>query len=316
MKPKLIVILGPTASGKTDLAAILAKKYKGEIVSADSRQVYKEMFIGTASPFKKNNVSRRHTQGNDKSKTKPFLFKGIPHHLFHIVSPNKKFNVAVYKNLAVKTIKDIQKRGKLPFLVGGTGLYIKSLVDNIKFPKTLPQGKLRKNLEKKSVENLFLIYKKLDSKGAKFIDGKNKRRLIRAIEVCKATGKPFWRQREKEVPLFDVLEIGLSLPKNKLKDRVSKRTEKMIRMGLEKEVKNLVRKYGWPAIFRTIGYQEWRDCFEGKINKNEVKEKIKLHTLQFIKRQMTWFRRDEKIHWIKNCLTAEKLLKKFLGQKK
>ncbi|GAH22592.1 unnamed protein product [marine sediment metagenome] len=149
---KLIVILGPTAVGKTDLAIKLAQKFDGEIVSADSRQVYKEMDIGTAKP-EKSQISNL--------KSQKYLVKGIPHYLIDVVSPNEEFNVAIYKRLATKIIKDIQKRGKLPFLVGGTGLYIWAVVDNLKFPEVGPWKKLRKELKKKSVKELFDYARKL-----------------------------------------------------------------------------------------------------------------------------------------------------------
>ena len=303
MSRALIVILGPTASGKSDLAVKLAKKFNGEIVSADSRQVYKGMDIGTAKP--KGNWKLE--IGNWK-----FIVKGIPHYLLDVINPDQEFNAAIYKKLAIKKIKDIQKRNKIPFLVGGTGLYIQAVVDNIEFPKALPQKRLRKKLEKKSAKELFKIYQKLDPKGAKFIEKENKRRLIRAIEVCKATGKSFWQQRKKGKPLFEVLQIGLKLPKEELKNRITKRVEKMIKMGLEKEAKNLVKKYGWISSLQTIGYQEWKNLWEGKIDKKEVEKSIIQHTIQFARRQMTWFKRDQRIHWIKNYHQTEKLVKKFL----
>lgn len=301
---KIIVILGPTASGKTNLAIKLAKKFDGEIISADSRQVYKEMDIGTAKP-EKSQISNL--------KSQKYLVKEIPHYLIDVVFPDEEFNVAIYKRLATKVIKDIQKRGKLSFLVGGTGLYIWSIIDNLKFPKVPPQEKLRKELKKKSLKELFEIYKNLDPKGAKYIEKENKRRLIRAIEVCKVSSKSFWKQRKKKKPLFDVLQIGIKLPREALKKRISKRVEKMFDLGLEKEVKTLVKKYGWDIKpVQTIGYQEFEDFFEKKINRKEVKEKIILHTLQFARRQMTWFKRDKRIHWIKNQKEAENLIKEFL----
>jgi tRNA dimethylallyltransferase len=290
---KIIVILGPTASGKTVLAVNLAKKFNGEIVSADSRQIYEKMDIGTAKPTQKET-------------------KGIPYYLIDILPPNRDFNVAIYKRLATTTIKEIQKMGRLPFLVGGTGLYIKAVVDNLKFPKVLPQKKLREKLEKKSEKELFEIYKKLDPQGAKTIDKKNKRRLIRAIEVCKTTGKAFWKQRKKGKPLFDVLEIGIKAEKKELKKRIEKRVEKMLKRGLEKEVRNLVKKYGWIPPLQTIGYQEWKGLFEDKITREEVENLIAKHTIQFAKRQMTWFKKDKRIHWLKNQEEAEKLIKNFI----
>ncbi|MDP2930074.1 MAG: tRNA (adenosine(37)-N6)-dimethylallyltransferase MiaA, partial [bacterium] len=169
-KSKLIVILGPTASGKTGLAMKLAENFDGEIVSADSRQIYKEMDIATAKPLR------------------PIIL----HHLIDIISPRQKFNVALYKKLALKAIKDIQKRGKTVFLVGGTGLYIQAIVDNFDYPQIKPNWKLRKLLEAKTVKQLFAIYKAIDPLGARKIDKNNKRRLVRAIEVCKITKMPFW----------------------------------------------------------------------------------------------------------------------------
>lgn len=291
--PKLIVILGPTASGKTELAIKLAKKLGAEIVSADSRQIYKEMNIGTAKPTRKE-------------------IKGIPYHLINIINLDEDFNVALYKNLTIKKIKEIIKKGKIPFLVGGTGLYIKAVVDNIIFPKIPAQKKLREKLEKKTAKELFKIYRKLDPKGSKFIDKKNKRRLIRAIEVCKQTGESFWKQRKKGKPIFDVLEIGLKISKKNLKEKIKKRTKKMVKLGLEKEAKKLFKKYKEIPPLKTIGYQEFNDYFKSLIKKNEVENLINLHTLQFVKRQMTWFKRDRRIHWIKSGKELEKLIKNFL----
>jgi tRNA dimethylallyltransferase len=306
-KPKLIVILGQTASGKSDLAIKLAKKFKGEIVSADSRQVFKEMDIGTAKPIK---IQKSKVKGQ-----KSIIIDGIFHHLIDVVYPNEEFNVAIYKKLALKAIKDIQKRKKIPFLVGGTGLYLQAIVDNLEFPKVKPLRALRKKLEKKTAKELFEIYQKLDPEGVKFIDKKNKRRLIRAIEVCKKTKIPFWQQRKKGKPLFEVLQIGKKIEKEKLKKNIKMRVNKMIKMGLEKEVKNLVKKYGWTLPLQTIGYQEWKDYFEGKIDKKEVERLICQHTLQFAKRQMSWFKRDKRIKWIKSYREAERLIRDFIDDK-
>jgi len=291
---KLIVILGPTGSGKTGLAVKLAKKFNGEIVSADSRQVYKGMDIGTAKPSKKEK-------------------RLVPHHLIDLIKPNQTFNAAVYKKLALKVIEDIESRDKIPFLVGGTGLYIKSIIDNINFPAVPAQKKIRKRMEKKTENELFKIYKKLDPDGAKFIDKNNKRRLIRAIEVCQVTKKPFWKQREKGQTLFNTLIIGIKLPEKELERRIKIRIEKMFKLGLEKEVKKLVKRYGWKiSPLQTIGYQEWHEYFNKKTGRNEIKKQVILHTLQFSKRQMTWFKKDKRIKWIKNYKSAEKLVKETI----
>lgn len=302
---KLIVILGPTASGKSEFAVRLASRFNlrrvkktlgingAEIISADSKQVYRGMDIGTSKATKKEMM-------------------GIPHYLIDIAAPNKKFNVALYKRLAIKTIKSVHKKGKLPILAGGTGLYIRAVVDNIAFPETPPNKKLRVRLEKKSAAGLFKIYEKLDPKGATSIDKKNKRRLIRAIEVCKSTGKPFWDQRKKSPPIFDVLQIGIKLPSEKVREKIEKRVKKMFGAGLEKEVKGLAGKYGWPPLLQTIGYGEWRDYFGKKIPKSMVKDLIIMHTNQFVKRQMTWFKRDKRIRWVKNYREAERATNRFL----
>lgn len=287
---KLLIILGPTASGKSDLAIKIAELFNGEIVSADSRQIYKEMNIGTAKPSKGN----------------------IRYHLLDIIEPDKRFSAAQYKELACNAIKDIQNRNKLPVLCGGTGLYISSIIEDWQFPKVPPQEKLRKELEKKSVEQLFKIYQKLDIKGAKSIDKKNKRRLIRAIEVCKANNKPFWQQRKSGKSLFNTLLIGIELPKEQLRERIAKRIKKMIKMNLETEVKVLLKKYGWILSLQTIGYQEWKEYFNNKLNKKEVQDLIELHTIQYSKRQMTWFKKMKNIQWIKNPEQAIKLTELFL----
>lgn len=326
-KPKLIVILGPTATGKSELAIKLAQKFNAEIISADSRQIYREMNIGTAKPYLFSNFSK------------------IPHYLIDIISPQQEFNVAIYKKLALEAIKKIHKQNKLPFLVGGTAFYLKTIIDNIEFPLVAPQLKLRKELEKQSLEELFKLYKKLDPQGAQFIEKKNKRRLIRAIEVCKVSTKPFWEQRKKEEPIFNILQIGIQLELKKLKERVIKRIEKMFQLGLENEVKNLIKRYGWLPIFQTIGYKEWilminipltlTNNNQFSFNKisslskkqilfylnnltNQQREKIKqdiiLHTLQFIKHQITWFKKDKRIYWIKDQQEAEELIKKFISK--
>ncbi len=291
---KLIIILGPTASGKSDLAVKLAKKFKGEIISADSRQVYKEMDIGTAKVTKKE------------------MF-GIPHYMINIVKPNKDFTLAQFQKKSLKIIKDIQKRNKLPFLAGGTGLYIQSIVDNLKIPETKPNKKLRNKLEKLTNQELINKLKKLDPKALKIIDLKNKRRLIRALEICLLTKKLFSKQRKKDKPIFNILQIGLKLDTKNLEQKISQRTEKMIKNGLIEENKKLLKKYGSkPYSMSGIGYKEIISYLNNKITLKQAEELIKIHTRQYAKRQMTWFKRDKRISWIKNYSEAEKFVKDFL----
>jgi len=299
-RKKIIVILGPTASGKTNLAIKLAKRFNGEIVSADSRQIFKEMNIGTAKP----NLKRGR-------------FNKIRHHLIDNLAIDDELTVTIYKKLALKAIRDIQKRGKLPFLVGGTGLYIKSVIDNLDFPKALPDKKLRKKLEVKSLKDLFRLYKKLDPEGAKIIDKKNSRRLVRAIEVCLITKQPFSQQQNHKKPLFEILEIGIKPSKTNLNKSISIRTNQMIRLNLEKEARGLFKKYGIDSILsQTIGYLEWLP--QSKILSNqEIIKEINTHSSQYAKRQLTWFKKDPRIIWLKpkNCFSRSvKLINSFISE--
>ncbi|MBU2473010.1 tRNA (adenosine(37)-N6)-dimethylallyltransferase MiaA [Patescibacteria group bacterium] len=295
MLKKLIIILGPTASGKSDLAIKLAKEFNGEIISADSRQIYKEMDIGTAKVTKKE-------------------MDNIPHYLINIINPNQEFTLAQYKKLAVKTIKDIQKRNKLPFLVGGTGLYIQSIVDNLQIPEVVPDKKLRDKLENQTNQKLYNQLKKLDPESLKVININNKRRMIRALEVCLSTKKSFSQQRKKGKPLFNILQIGIKPNKKTLERKINQRADKMIQAGLIEEVKNLIKKYGHkPYSMSGIGYKEIISYLEKKISLDKAKELIKIHTRQYARRQMSWFRRDKKIKWIKTYLEAKKIIRDFIN---
>lgn len=295
--PKLIVILGPTASGKTSLSLKLAKKFKGEIVNADSRQIYREMNIGTGKVVDK---------------------KGVRHYLLDVVNPDQEFTLADYKKKTVAAIRDILKRGKVPFLVGGTGLYIQSVVDNLEIPAVPPNKKLRAQFEReiKKPGALAKWYKKLlklDPGAARVVDAKNPRRIIRALEVCLATGQPFSKLREKGEPLFDVLQIGIDLPRKKLYENIDGRVEQMINDGLVSETKKLLKKYSpnLPSM-SGIGYKEIGEYLCGDYGLAEAIQKIKYRTHAYARRQMTWFRRDKRIKWIKNYKEAENKIKKWL----
>lgn len=315
LKP-LIVILGPTSSGKTEMGLRLAKKFNGEIVNADSRQIYKGMDIGTGSPIKIENVKIKMKNDNIKFKNKhikAIVINNIPHHLFHIKNPNQKFSLSQYKKLAIKTINDIHKRGKIPILVGGTGLYINAIVDNLEIPKAPPSKIIRQKLEKHTNKYLFNKLKKIDPKAAEIIGPQNKRKLIRALEVYKITGKPFSAQQIKGKPLFNILQIGIKTDREKLYKKIDKRVDKMIEDGLIKETKKLSKKYSFvlPAM-SGIGYLEIGQYLEKKISLDDAIQKIKFRTHQYARRQMTWFRRDERIEWVDNYKKAEKLVEKFL----
>jgi tRNA dimethylallyltransferase len=293
-RPKLIVILGPTGSGKSELAVKLAKKFEGEIVSADSRQIYQEMDIGTAKITKKQ-------------------MAGIPHYLINRVKPNQEFTLARYKKEAIKIIKDIQKRNQLPFLVGGTGLYIQAVVDNLQIPQVKSDKKLRNKLERLTNQQLYQRLKKLDPLALQTIDPNNKRRMIRALEVCLKTKKPFSRQKQKGRALFNILQIGLKLDKKTLEKRINQRVGKMFKAGLVREVEKLIKKYRpGLASMSGIGYQEIIPYLQNKISLSQAKKLIKLHTRQYARRQMTWFKRDQRIIWLDNYKKAEQTIKQFL----
>ncbi len=303
-RPKLIVVLGPTASGKSELAVKLAKEFNGEIISADSRQVYKEMNIGTnkITPDTKN--SSNFSTGQVK-KNYIFTYKGVPHYCLNIASPKKQITVAEHRKKAFELIDKIYKKDKVPILCGGTGFYIQAIVEGLDIPEVKPDSKLRKKLENKTTEQLFNELKKLDSNRAKTIDSKNRRRLVRALEIVIKTGKSIPKMKSESQ--FDVLYIGIKKSIPELKKAIDKRADKMIKQGLEKEVRSLVKKYGWTQVLKNaIGYAEFKE-------KNPA-DKIKLHTLQFAKRQMTWLKKypGKQIHWIKTYSEAKKLVKDFL----
>lgn len=291
---KIIVILGPTASGKSDLGVALAQKFKGEIISADSRQIYKGVDIGSGKITKKE-------------------MAGVPHYLLDIINPKKIFTAADFKRLAEKEINKIYKKQKLPFIVGGTGFYIQAITDNISIPEVKPDWNLRKKLEKKSNEELFKILQKLDAKRSQNIDKNNPRRLIRAIEIATYLGKI---PKLKKQPIYNTLKIGIKLPEKKLRQKIRARIQKMLKRGLIKETKNLRKKYklNWKRI-EELGFEyKYPALFlQDKLDKKEMFEKLILENLHYAKRQMTWFSKyTPDTYWVKNAKEAKKLIKEFL----
>jgi tRNA dimethylallyltransferase len=298
MFKKLIVILGLTASGKSELAIKLAKRFDGEVISADSRQVYKGMDIGTGKVTQKEK-------------------RGIPHYLLDVISPKRRFTVAQYQKLALKAINKIFKKNKIPILCGGTGFYIQAVVDKMIIPKVEPNWKLRKKLEKKSVKELYQTLKKLDPQRAKTIENKNKRRLIRALEIIIKTKRPVPPVDKKPFPC-PVLILGIKKRKKELSSLIRKRFFRWLRQGFLEEVLRLKNPptgggLSWQRIEEFgIHYRIAAQYLQNKITEKEMLEKSIIELQNYAKRQMTWFKRDKRIYWIKKQPQAEKLVKKFL----
>ena len=292
---KLIVILGPTASGKTDVSIRLAKKYKGEIVSADSRQVYKGLNIGSGKITKKET-------------------KGISHHLLDVANPKQRFTVSQYQKLTIKEIKKIQKKGKIPFLVGGTGFYIQSVVDGIIIPEVKPNQKLRKQLSKKTTKEIFKILKKLDPKRAKTIDANNPVRLIRAIEIIKSTKKPI--QKITSNPEFEVLEIGIKKSPEELKKLIHKRLGKRLKQGMIKEVINLHKNGLSFKRLEELGleYRYIAQYLQEKISYDDMISILEKEIWHYAKRQLTWFKKDRKIYWVNTYREILPIIDKFINK--
>lgn len=300
-KRKIIVILGPTASGKSALAVKIAKKINGEIISADSRQVYKGLNIGSGK------VNGKWLKNKTKRLPMSFVYKNTPHYCLDIVSPKKIFTVVDFKKYAEKAIETIFAKNKTPIIVGGTGLYIQAVVDNIALPEVEPDWKLRKELEKKTTEEMFAMLQKLDPERAKNIDAKNPRRLIRAIEIAKSLGKI--PNLEAPLPSWDAVQIGLKLPDEILKKNIEKRIKKMLKNGLIAETKKLKASgLSWKRIYE-LGFEyRYPALFlQNKISKDEMLAKILLENWQYAKRQMTWFKKDKRIKWM-NCPTLSSFL--------
>jgi tRNA dimethylallyltransferase len=291
---KIVVILGPTASGKSDLAVKIAKNINGEIISADSRQVYKGMNLGTGKITKKE-------------------MKRISHYLLDVVSPKQRFTVSRYRKLALKAIDDIFKKEKIPVICGGTGFYIQALIDGIMIPEVAPGWKLRRKLEKKSTKNLYNILKKLDPGRAKFIDKNNPRRLIRAIEIVKKTKNPVPRLKAKPLP-YPVLFLGIKKSQKDLKKLIEKRLIKRLKAGMISEVKKLHKNgISWKRLEEFgLEYRYGALYLQKKINYQKMKNLLQKETEHFSKRQTTWFKRDKRIKWIKNYKRAENLIKNFI----
>lgn len=308
MKPKVIVICGPTASGKTSLSIEVAKKIDGEIISCDSMQIYKDMNIGTAKPTVEE-------------------MQGIPHYMLDFVLPSERYSVADFKEAATDRIEDILKREKVPIIVGGTGLYVDALTKNITYPEIEIDLEYRKQLEElikeNGLESLYEEAKKIDEKAMQTISKNDKKRIMRVLEIYHQTGKTK-TQLESESrltpPPYEYIVFAINMEREKLYERINKRVDIMIDQGLIEEVEALTKKYEeFPTAMQGLGYKEVVSYLKKEITKEEMIEKLKMETRRYAKRQLTWFRKDENIKWIDGLVPLEQniqcILEEYSGEK-
>jgi len=293
-KPKVIVICGPTASGKTSLSIALAKAIGGEIISADSMQIYKHMNIGTAK------VTKEEAQG-------------IPHYLIDVVEPNERYSVADYKKAAEKAIEEIIAKGNTPIIVGGTGLYVDALIYGIEYPEIEWDKDYRAALETRAKEEglaaLYKEAKEIDPQACEKISENDQKRILRILEIFHATGKnKTWHEiesRKKGVP-YTYYVYALDMERSRLYDRINRRVEKMLEEGLVEEVQTLLNHYAeFPTAMQGLGYKEVVAFLQGSISRQEMKETIQQESRRYAKRQITWFRKNKQTIWLKTSGTAE-----------
>lgn len=293
-RQKVIVIGGPTASGKTSLSIELAKKINGEIISADSMQIYKDMNIGTAKPEKEE-------------------MQGIKHYMIDFISPEERYSVADYKTQVKKKIKEILEKGKIPIVVGGTGLYIETLIYEIEFFSIETDLEYRKELEKiseeKGLEYLYNKAQEIDKTAMEKISANDKKRILRVLELYHETGKTKTQldKESRKEPEYDYKLFALDMDRSILYDRINKRVDIMLEKGLVQEVKNICEKYNkFPTAMQGLGYKEVVEYLEGQVTYEEMIEKIKTESRRYAKRQLTWFRKYENLTWLNGLESTDK----------
>ena len=316
MIKKVLVILGSTSSGKSSLAVKIAKNFKGEIISVDSRQVFKDMDLGTGK-----------VKGRWKkiAGRKVFIYKDVPHYLIDFVNPENDYNISHFKKDCEKKILEIIEHGKMPILCGGTGFWIQTIIDNVNFPQVQPDPKLRKDLNSYSVSELFELLIKLDRNRAKNIDAKNRARLIRAIEIAKNLGKvPIVKTDKKsnsrkiKSNLIKFLQIGIPVDKDSLTEKIKNRLGKRFNDGMIEEILSLDEKYKLsPEKIQVFGiaYALVPSYKKGEITRRELFDQICQAEKKYAKRQLTWFKKDPRIFWSDDYSRIEKEIRKFLNQK-
>ena len=297
---RLVAIVGPTGAGKSHIALHLAQRFDGEIVSADSRQVYRHMDIGTAKPSSEE-------------------LSLVPHHLIDIANPDQDFSLAQYQHLAYQAIDDIQRRNKLPTLVGGSGLYVWSVLEGWGIPQVPPDPEFRRSLQRKAAragpDGLYQELVKIDPVSARRIDPRNVRRVIRALEVCRYAQAPFSQLQQKKTPPFETLITGLTADRAELYRRIDLRVDGMIKQGLVEEVRKLVDMgYGFslPAM-SGIGYKQIGSFLQGELTLETAIQQIKFETHRFVRHQYSWFRLgDNRIRWFD--ITEDKVESEITAQ--
>jgi tRNA dimethylallyltransferase len=297
----VIVIVGPTAVGKSELALHLAHYFPLEIISADSRQVYQYMDIGTNKPSQTERAT-------------------VPHYVIDVIQPDEDFSLAMYHQLATEALKTIQQKGKLPVLVGGSGLYVWSLIEGWKIPQVPPDQKLRRQLEARAKQednqNLYRKLQDIDPMAAEKINPSNVRRIIRALEIYYATGQPPSQLQRKETPCFPILVIGLTQERSELYMKIDWRVDKMIQRGLIDEVEWLLKKGYSPSLtsMSGIGYKQISQFLRGEMTLSEAIDKIKYETHKLARHQYAWFRPgDNRIHWFDTSEAKDKTSSDFIG---
>lgn len=297
-KERLIVVLGPTASGKSDLAVSLARKFNGEVVSADSRQVYRGLDIGSGKITKKE-------------------MKSVPHHLLDVANPGRTYTAARYAGDAAKAIEKIRGKGKIPILAGGTGFYIQAVTEGLAIPEVKPDWSLRRKLSRKTPAELFDILEKLDPRTAGRIERDNPRRLIRAVEIVTKTGKPV-PELKISLPAYPILYLGMARTKEQLRTAIKKRLEKRLKKGMLSEVAGLRRSgLSWKRLENFgLEYRYAAQYLQRKISRQKMTDLIQKESEHYAKRQMTWFKRNPGIHWVKNAAEAFRLAKLYLSDEK
>ena len=309
MQNPIIVITGATASGKTALSFDLAKKFGGEIICADSMTIYRGMDIGTDKPTTLIQNSKLKTQNSDGG----YTINGVVHHLLDELDPDEEFNVSIFCQKVEEKIAEIRSRGNVPFLVGGSLFYIDAFVYDYSLPPVVPDEGLRRELDKKPLDILWKQLVELDPDAEWTVDKNNRRRVVRALEVCLKTGKPFTGQKSKKNLKEDVLYLVVDRERDDLYKQINKRVDEMMELGFLDEVKELYKKYDHNTAMQASGYKQLTEYLDGKITLGGAIENTKQSHRNFAKRQLTWLKRNPDKVLVTDLGSAEKIVSKFLS---